>query len=503
MTQGHVLLLNPRITSRRSARFPLAVLHLAAALMPARRATIIDGNVDDDAAGSLRAALAFGGIEAVGITVMGGPQLPAALALSRVVRAASPATPIVWGGYFPTLCPGATLNSDCVDFVVRGQGEATLPAVLDVLASGRREALAGVAGLSWRRGAETVHNEERAFSASPPAQALPYELLGSPAQYLQRTYLGARTTGHQAALGCRYRCNFCGVAAMFRGRTALPPAERLDHELQQMKSRFGVDSLQFYDHNFFDREADMLPLLEVLARHALPWWCFARADALADLSDRGWALVRKSRLRMAYIGAESPSDQVLHDMRKGTRADQTLEVVERCRANGVIPELSFMLASPHDPEGETERSFEFIRRIKRLHPATEIMLYVHTPLPPGHRDTGATSQRPLTLLRDADGRPLRYPDSADGWADPAWLRYWCHQDAPWLSPRLRQRIADFGTVLASRYPTVSDIRTPPWQKSALSALAAWRYGSRRYDSPWELDLSRRVVRLWDPRVSSL
>ena len=179
------------------------------------------------------------------------------------------------------------------------------------------------------------------------------------------------------------------------------------------------------------------------------------------------------------------------------------KVVERCRANDVIPELSFMLASPHDPEGETERSFEFIRRIKRLHPATEIMLYVHTPLPPGHRDTGATSQRPLTLLRDADGRPLRYPDSADGWADPAWLRYWCHQDAPWLSPRLRQRIADFGTVLASRYPTVSDIRTPPWQKSALSALAAWRYGSRRYDSPWELDLSRRFVRLWDPRVSSL
>ena len=64
---------------------------------------------------------------------------------------------------------------------------------------------------------------------------------------------------------------------------------------------------------------------------------------------------------MAYIGAESPSDWLLHDIRKGTRIDQTLAVVEKCRSNGVIPELSFMLAPPQDPEGETETDL-------RVHP---------------------------------------------------------------------------------------------------------------------------------------
>jgi anaerobic magnesium-protoporphyrin IX monomethyl ester cyclase len=52
---------------------------------------------------------------------------------------------------------------------------------------------------------------------------------------------------------------------------------------------------------------------------------------------------------MAYIGAESPSDWLLHDIRKGTTRDQTLEAVEICRSHGVIPELSFMLAPPQDP----------------------------------------------------------------------------------------------------------------------------------------------------------
>ena len=125
----------------------------------------------------------------------------------------------------------------------------------------------------------------------------------------------------------------------------------------------------------------MVPLLEVMAKFQLPWWCFARSDALVNLSERSWALVKKSRLRMAYIGAESPSDWLLHDIRKGTRSDQTLAAVEKCRSHGVIPELSFMLAPPQDPEGETEKTFEFIRMIKRLHPATEVMIYIYTPLP--------------------------------------------------------------------------------------------------------------------------
>ena len=159
-----------------------------------------------------------------------------------------------------------------------------------------------------RGGAATA---ERAFTARHIAPQLRYDLLPDPRAYLVRSFLGARTAAHQAALGCRFRCTFCGVAAMFRGGTALPPAARLDRELAFLKQRIGADSIQFYDHNFFDREVDMVPLLEVLARHELPWWCYARADALVNLSRESWRLVRKSRLRMAYIGAESPNDQLL------------------------------------------------------------------------------------------------------------------------------------------------------------------------------------------------
>jgi radical SAM superfamily enzyme YgiQ (UPF0313 family) len=290
---------------------------------------------------------------------------------------------------------------------------------------------------------------------------------------------------------------------MFRGKTALPAPQRLESDLRQVTAQFGVDSVQFYDHNFFDREVDTLPLLEVLANFQLPWWCFARSDALLNLSARGWALVRRSKLRMAYIGAESPSDWLLHDMRKGTRIDQTLEVVEKCRHHGVIPELSFMLAPPQDPEGETERTFEFIRHIKRIHPRTEIMLYIYAPLPPPPGSSYSPVERSVRELRDGFGEPLVFPATAQEWAEPQWVSYWCHTDTPWLTPRLRRRIRDFTTVLGCRFPTVTDTRSPWWGKSTLRALALWRYHFQRYERPWELNVSKRFIRLWDPRTSGL
>jgi anaerobic magnesium-protoporphyrin IX monomethyl ester cyclase len=500
---GTVLLINPTITKQRNARWPLAVLSLAAALEGRYPWRILDGNVDRDFIATALRTMAETPIRAVGLTVMGGPQLRSAIAASKAIRERFPAVPIVWGGAFPTNCPQAALNAAYVDYVVRAQGEQTFTRLLECLGESGGSSLAAIPGLSWRRDGVVVHNDRRPFTAASLASRLPYELLGDPTQYLPRSYLGRRTAGYQAALGCRYRCTFCGVAGMFRGKTALPTPARLEEDLRFLTGQLGVDGIQFYDHNFFDREVDMQPLLEILARHELPWWSFARSDAMLNLSERSWALLRKSGLRMAYIGAESPSAWLLHDIRKGTRPDQTLAAVEACRGHGVIAELSFMVAPPRDPEGETEKTFDFIRLIKRRYPETEVMIYVYTPVPPAPDRAEPAVSRSMAELRDCDGEPVVFPHSADEWAEPQWHAYWCHSGAPWLTQRLRERIRDFTTVLGCRFPTVMDVRASRWGKLALRNLASWRFKFRRYDNPWELDVCKRLIGLHDPRVLSL
>ncbi|QNK03936.1 B12-binding domain-containing radical SAM protein [Dyella telluris] len=499
----HTLLVNPTMTSRASARFPLSLLHLAASLDREGNSRIIDGNLDRDVVARTLQALDERDYTAVGISVMGGPQLEPAIAVSRAVRERRPGLPIVWGGYFPTLYTETALSAPYVDFAIRGQGEESFPELVAALHQGDAARLPAIHGLSRKHEEGVVHNASRPFSRQGPVAVLPYEKLGDPRRYLARTFLGRRTVAHQASVGCRFRCTFCGVAAMFGGATALPPLARLERDLRYLKYELGADSIQYVDHNFFDREQDMIPLLEIMARYELPWWCYARADALLNLSESTWKLVRKSRLRMAYIGAESPSPAMLRDIRKGTRPDQTLAVAELCRRHGVIPELSFMVAPPENTEEETEHTFEFIREIKRINPQSEIIVYIYTPLPESSRHEKDRHRRSTMPLRDLQGEPVVFPATPEEWTQKRWVDYACHADAPWVSERLRRRIDDFVTVLRCRYPTVQDLRSPTWAKRTLAAAASWRYGLRRYDRPWELNLANRLVRLRMPQVSGL
>lgn len=494
------LLVNPTVTTR--PRFPLSLLNLAAALDRFGDSHIVDGNIDRDLVSATLAAAGKQHYDAIGIGIMGGPQLAPAIAVSRAIREHHPSMSIIWGGYFPTLYTDTTLAAPYVDYAVRGQGEESLAELVSVLArGGGDEALARIGGLSWRRDGGIVHNPARSFRHDDAALVLPYEKLGDPDKYLASTFLGRRTAVHQASIGCRFRCTFCGVAAMFGGATSLPPTERLERELNYLKHDLGADSILFYDHNFFDREQDMIPMLEIMARLEMPWWCFARADALLKLSESTWELVRKSKLRMAYIGAESPSGAMLKEIRKGTRPDQTLAVAELCRRHGVIPEFSFMLAPPVNTEEETELTFEFIRELKRINPASEIITYIYTPLPESSKHEKERGKHPSTPLFDLHGEPVVFPATPDEWTQRRWVDYACHADAPWLSDKLRQRIYDFVTVLRCRYPTVQDVRSPRWAKRSLSAMASWRYRHRRYDRPWELNIANRFVQLRTPQIT--
>ncbi|MGA3120886.1 MAG: radical SAM protein [Polyangiaceae bacterium] len=509
-----VLLVNPHMCRPHSTRLPLSVLHLAAVLEGRHPWRILDGNlgpIRDSALG----ALAQQPHALVGVTVMPGPQVATAIEISAAIRASFPAVPIAWGGYFPTLYPDSAINAPYVDYLVRGQGEHTLLDLLDRLpdagapcpTDSARDASAvrGIAGLTWKRGGQTVHNPDRALVPPDMLPPLPYERLGDVGGYLRPSFLGARTAVHQAALGCRFKCGFCGVVSMWNGQTILDAPRRMEAALESLRDRWGADAVQFFDHNFFDREESSIPTLEVLARLRMPWWCYARADTLARFSASTWEAIRRSRLRMAYIGAETASDDVLSRMRKGSRVDHTLEVAARCREYGVIPEFSFVLGGPDDPEGEIEKTFAFVRKIKTINPDSEIILYFYSPTP--QVDRVALRKEPgiahLPVLRTYGPSGPALPTTPEEWTQPRWVQWVCHQDAPWLTPRTRRRVVDFARVLACRFPTVQDHRTPRWGKAALRNLSRWRYATGTYGRPLELEIGQKIVRLRDPKAESI
>lgn len=513
-----VILINPRMTSSKGIRLPLSLLALAAVLENRYGYRIIDGNIESDPVNRILALLEGRPDSVLACTVMPGPQVATAIEVSSAVRRIFPRIPILWGGYFPTLYPDSALNCAYVDYVARGQGEHTLLELLaglpdagdPVTGSGvyissckDPSAITSVNGLSWKLDGRIMHNPDRGFTNPVALPMFPYHRLDDIGQYLRPSFLGSRTGVHQVSIGCRFRCSFCGVASMFNGKTLIPAADRLERDLLTLR-RYGFNAMQYYDNNFFDREEFTLPLLEVMARYPMPWWCYARADALATASNRTWQLIKTSQLRMAYIGAEAADDASLRRMQKGSRVEHTFEVAKRCREYGVIPEFSFVLGGPDssDPAADIENHFRFIKKLKQIHPECEVILYFYTPTPQRDiRFKKSDTHIPVMPMAGLEGSGL--PATPEEWTEKRWLDFVCHQDAPWLTPKLRQRVRDFSKVLYCRFPTVQDYSTPLWGKTLLKSLASWRYASSQYGRSWELDLARRWVSLREPQRESL
>jgi len=143
-----IILLNPSATKPRNCRLPISVLALAAVLEGREEYQIIDGNIDSNAIRNILRLIDERNVELLGVTVMPGPQMVAAMEASREVRRLHPRVPIVWGGYFPSIYPDAALNAKYVDYVVRGQGEDTLIELIDALRV--KSSLEDIKGLSYK-----------------------------------------------------------------------------------------------------------------------------------------------------------------------------------------------------------------------------------------------------------------------------------------------------------------------------------------------------------------
>jgi anaerobic magnesium-protoporphyrin IX monomethyl ester cyclase len=486
-----IILVNPRATKPRNRRFPLSVMALGAVLEGREEYEIVDGNLDGNPIETIHDLIRTRNVEMLGVTVMPGPQMVAAMAVCRAIRQLHPRLPIVWGGYFPSIYTDAALNARYVDYVVRGQGEETLLELIEAV-RGKRP-FEGILGLSYKDlfGLHR-HNPERlmkgpdAFPWSP-FHRVPVE------KYLRPSFFGKRTAAHHASIGCPFHCSFCGVHAAYGTRELLETPARTEAILSHLKTKYGADSVQFYDMNFFMGENHARDLAGRIEPLGLRWWCEARVDIFNRYSDATLEALKRAGCTMIFFGAESGSDWVLKEMQKDITTEQTVAVAERIRQFGIIPEFSFVIGNPRDPERDTRETLQFIRKLKKINPKSEIIIYHYTPVP----------QR-TSMYGEIDGQ-VSFPSSLDEWASKRWMDFTLRIDpnTPWLTRKTKKLIDNFEVVINSRWPTVQDIRAPRWSRVLLQSLSAWRYAAGIYAFPKELRWAQQYITLRKPKQESL
>jgi anaerobic magnesium-protoporphyrin IX monomethyl ester cyclase len=486
-----IILFHPRATRPRNCRLPLAVLALAAVLEGHEEYEIVDGNLDERPVDTILSFIDSHKVELLGVSCMPGPQMVAAMETSREIRKLRPHVKIVWGGYFPSIYPDSALNAKYVDFVVRGQGEDTLLELIDALRGNRT--FDSILGLSYkdafglhRSNAERPMKGPDSFPWSP-FHRLPVE------KYLRPSFFGKRTAVHHASIGCPFNCSFCGVHAAYGREERMESPQRTVAILKHLISEYGADSVQFYDMNFFLREDHARELAALMEPLKLRWWCEGRVDIMSRYSDETMAAIKRAGCTMIFFGAESGSDWALKEMQKGITTEQTVIMAHRTRQFGIIPEFSFVVGNPTDPERDTRETLGFIRKLKRINPDSEIIVQHYTPTPQRGEMYGHVDDK------------IAFPDTPAEWASKKWMDFTLRIDtsAPWMKDKTKKLIDNFEIVIGSRWPTVQDIRAPRWSRALLKSLSAWRYALRFYSFPFELHLANQFIQLRKPKRESL
>jgi radical SAM superfamily enzyme YgiQ (UPF0313 family) len=165
--------------------------------------------------------------------------------------------------------------------------------------------------------------------------------------------------------GCRSRCTFCLWPQTVGGhRYRTRSVAHVAGEIRYAKQAFPQVKEYFFDDDTF---TDDLPRAEAIAREldriGVTWSCNAKANVPYE----SLKIMKENGLRLLLVGYETGSQQILNNIRKGTRVDVARRFTEDCHRLGITIHGTFIMGLP----GETRETIrDTIRFAREINPHT-------------------------------------------------------------------------------------------------------------------------------------
>ena len=459
---------------------PLSLLALAGPLLEAGfQVTLIDNVIapdyEDVILREVKDALCLG------ISVLTGPHIGAAIRVARTVKEFRPNLPIVFGGWHPSLATEQTLRETFVDGIVRGQGENTFLEL--VLRIAGKQPWDGVLGLSFKH-AGRIHEEPERPVANINDLPPPAYRLVDPGVYARVS--GVRQLAYTTSVGCPYQCNYCTDQVFYKRRFNAYRATRVLADLADLVPRYNIEHVPLFDSNFLvDRRRAVEIARGIIASGLKFRWDFQTStDFLAKMSEDEVCLLGESGVHHIGFGTESASQQVLYLMNKRFQhVDQMVETARKADLAGIHIVFNIILGYPGETEADRQHTFRFMSDIARQYWNVSFSPNIFTPYPG------------IPIWPQLKELGVREPKSLAEWETLALG----HNVLPWLQGeelrRLRRGLAYF--LLNNQLRRVS--KKIPWLRrgvrSALGVPIRWRIRRNSYSFPWELWASRAVERV--------
>ncbi|MBM7077362.1 RiPP maturation radical SAM C-methyltransferase [Micromonospora humida] len=292
------------------------------------------------------------------------------LALARELKRLVPGIRTAMGGSNCDGLQGPALhrNFPQLDFVLSGEGERSLPMLLDQIASGAD--LADVPGLSWRHEGRTVVN--------PPARgALPFAMVPAPNydsyfRALAETPFAPQVRPMvvlETSRGCWWgevhQCTFCGLnGSNIDFRSKAP--DRIAGEVVELAQRYRVLDLIMVDNIL-----DMKYLNTAIpAMAALDCDLRVHYEIKSNMTRDQLRSLKQANVTYVQPGIESLSSHVLRLMDKGVSAAHNVRMLRDGHDLGLNVTWNILYGFPGETEDDYRRLLGKFATLEHLQPPT-------------------------------------------------------------------------------------------------------------------------------------
>ena len=262
--------------------------------------------------------------------------------------------PVLVGGYEAKAYPMEIMEHDCFDFLCIGEAVTFMGPFFSAFKRGG--GYDQVPDLIYRKNGQV----RRTFDAPYlPFKEHPHPDRSIFINSLYYSHVSSRSnfTVGMSEVGCPYSCSFCCMRQSgFDARTPIQVAD----EMQECLEAHSIHEVDWFDPVMLHDRQRMLDISTELKRRKLDmiWSTRARIDSLSfkrsdgDIDEELIRALAESGCKRLFFGVESGDNEILKNIKKGTKTDNMSKVLDAVVAHGIRPLGFFMIGNP----GETKQS---------------------------------------------------------------------------------------------------------------------------------------------------
>lgn len=350
-----------RNENARNAAYPIGLAYVHSALLAAgheARLLFLNNFGYEEAHADFFATVEEWRPDVVGFQVFSMNRVNTGAAIDRL-RENYPDIRIVAGGVHVSIMYRQMVERFPGLIAVRGEGELTLPEVLDSFAG--RQSLESVYGIAFWNGSGVTVTPERPLIGD-------LDSLPDPSHDIFFESEPGRTVAHIISTrGCPFDCSFCCLKLISKRRYRRRDIRRVVAELKNLKARYPrLREVQFHDDTLLLDNARVIEFCRLVIEEGLDlrFTCSARVKPVsAEMFD--W--MEKAGFTKIMFGLETGSPKLLHSIHKRITPEDVLALFRVLRGRKFDVTTFLMCGFPGETWETIDETVELVKATQRIH----------------------------------------------------------------------------------------------------------------------------------------